>query len=104
MLYGWQHTLVDISPFVLPLAVAGALGMTAGEEAGLVNACLFAMGIATWILAEGVGSALAVCLGALPCTSYTQNVGVIAATGVASRAVVRVAGGILLLLGSEAEG
>ena len=29
VLYGWQHTLVDISPFVLPLAVAAAIGMSA---------------------------------------------------------------------------
>ncbi len=49
LLYGWQHTLVDISPFVLPLAVAAALGFGAGEQARLVNACLFAMGIATLI-------------------------------------------------------
>ncbi len=27
LLFGWQHTLVDISPFVLPLAVAGAIGI-----------------------------------------------------------------------------
>ena len=51
------------------------------------------------IAAEGFGSALAACFGGLPCTSYTQNVGIIAATGVASRAVVRVAGVILLLYG-----
>jgi hypothetical protein len=33
--YGWQHTLVDISPFPLPLAVGGALalgGAAAREE------------------------------------------------------------------------
>ncbi len=29
LLFGWQHTLVDISPFVLPVAVAVALGMSA---------------------------------------------------------------------------
>ncbi len=51
------------------------------------------------ILAEGVGSALATCLGALPCTSYTQNIGIIAATGVASRFVVRIAAGVLILYG-----
>ena len=27
VLYGWQHTLVDISPFVLPLAVAAAISL-----------------------------------------------------------------------------
>jgi len=49
LLYGWQHTLVDISPFVLPLAVAGALDFSAGEAARLINACLLAMGVATLI-------------------------------------------------------
>lgn len=49
LLYGWQHTLVDISPFVLPLAVAGALGLPGEEAARLINACLLAMGIATLI-------------------------------------------------------
>ncbi len=49
LLYGWQHTLVDISPFILPLAVAGALGMTAADQAQFINFCLFAMGVATLI-------------------------------------------------------
>lgn len=49
LMYGWQHTLVDISPFVLPLAVGGALGMSAGESAEFINFCLFAMGVATLI-------------------------------------------------------
>lgn len=49
ILYGWQHTLVDISPFVLPLAVAGAIGMAAAEKAQFINSCLLAMGLATLI-------------------------------------------------------
>ncbi len=49
VLYGWQHTLVDISPFVLPLAVAGAVGMAAAEKAQFINSCLLAMGLATLI-------------------------------------------------------
>jgi uracil-xanthine permease len=48
-LYGWQHTLVDISPFVLPLAVAAAIGMSTAESARFINFCLFSMGIATLI-------------------------------------------------------
>ncbi len=47
LLYGWQHTLVDISPFVLPLAVAAALGMAAAATAQFINFCLFSMGVAT---------------------------------------------------------
>ena len=48
ILYGWQHTLVDISPFILPIAVAEAIGMETGQGR-FVNFCLFAMGIATLI-------------------------------------------------------
>ena len=36
LLYGWQHTLVDISPFVLPLAVAAALGLSASDSGRLI--------------------------------------------------------------------
>ncbi len=49
LLYGWQHTLVDISPFVLPLAVAAALEMNPSEQAQLINFCLLSMGVATLI-------------------------------------------------------
>jgi len=49
LLYGWQHTLVDISPFVLPLAVASAIGMDPYRQAELINFTLLAMGVATLI-------------------------------------------------------
>ncbi|MCG8462135.1 MAG: hypothetical protein MI919_38110, partial [Holophagales bacterium] len=51
------------------------------------------------IFAEGLGSVVASALGGLPCTSYTQNIGIIATTRVASRHVVRLAAGILILYG-----
>jgi xanthine/uracil permease len=51
------------------------------------------------IFAEGLGSAVAAILGGLPCTSYTQNIGIIATTRVASRFVVQVAAGVLILYG-----
>lgn len=62
VLYGWQHTLVDVSPFVLPLAVAGALGMTAAESAQLINFCLLGMGLAT-ILQTTIGNRLPIVQG-----------------------------------------
>ncbi len=62
LLYGWQHTLVDISPFVLPLAVAGAIGMSLGEKAQFINFCLFAMGIAT-LLQTTIGNRLPIIQG-----------------------------------------
>ena len=51
------------------------------------------------IFAEGLGCCLAVIVGGLPCTSYTQNIGIIATTRVASRYVVRLAALILILYG-----
>jgi len=62
LLYGWQHTLVDISPFVLPLAVASAIGMSASEKAQFINFCLFAMGVAT-ILQTTIGNRLPIIQG-----------------------------------------
>lgn len=52
-------------------------------------------GIAT----EGLACVLASCIGALPVTSYTQNIGIIATTRVASRYVVQVAAVIILAYG-----
>jgi uracil-xanthine permease len=62
ILYGWQHTLVDISPFVLPLAVAAAIGMSASDEARFINFCLFSMGVAT-LLQTTIGNRLPIIQG-----------------------------------------
>ena len=51
------------------------------------------------IMAEGLGCIGSGLLGALPVTSYTQNIDILAATGVASRRVVRVAAVMFLLYG-----
>ena len=51
------------------------------------------------IMADGVGTALASFFGALPNTSYSQNVGVIAFTGVMSRHVVTIGAIFLVLAG-----
>ena len=48
LLYAWQHTLVDVSPFVLPLMVAGAVGYGAEQAAYMISACLVLMGLATF--------------------------------------------------------
>ncbi len=75
LLYGWQHTLVDISPFVLPLAVAGALGMTDSQVAQLINFGLFAMGIAT-LLQTTIGNRLPIIQG--PSATLTSTLAPIA--------------------------
>lgn len=76
VLYAWQHTLVDISPFVLPLAVAEALGMSAGATASLINFCLVGMGIAT-LLQTTVGNRLPLIQG--PSATITGTLAPVAA-------------------------
>ena len=51
------------------------------------------------IMADGVGTAFASIFNAMPNTSYSQNAGLVAFTGVISRHVGTVAGIILILLG-----
>src|SRR5437868_13502142 len=48
LLYAWQHTLVDVSPYVLPMVVAGAVGYSAAQTAAMISACLVLMGVATF--------------------------------------------------------
>ena len=50
-------------------------------------------------MADGVGTAFASIFNAMPNTSYSQNAGLVAFTGVISRHVGPVAGVILILLG-----
>ena len=51
------------------------------------------------IAAEGFGCLIASLFGGIPVTSYTQNIGVIATTRIASRFVVQIAALILMLYG-----
>ena len=78
ILYGWQHTLVDISPFVLPLAVASAMGMGPTEAALLINYSLFAMGLAT-LLQTTIGNRLPIIQG--PSATMTGTLAPIAGVG-----------------------
>lgn len=51
------------------------------------------------VMGDGVGSLIAGIFGAGPNTSFSQNIGIIPLTGVASRYVVAVAGVILMIMG-----
>ncbi len=51
------------------------------------------------VLADGVGTAFASLFSALPNTSFSQNVGLVAFTGVMSRHVVSIGAGFLILAG-----
>lgn len=51
------------------------------------------------LLCDGVGSIVAGAFNAMPNTSFSQNVGIIPITGVASRFVVMIAGFVLMIIG-----
>ena len=51
------------------------------------------------VAADGIGTALAAVFGAMPNTTFSQNVGLIAMTGVMSRHVVSIGAGFLILCG-----
>ncbi len=51
------------------------------------------------IMADGIGTSIAAVLNALPNTSYSQNVGLVALTGVMSRHVVSIGAVVLVLAG-----
>ncbi|MCC5911407.1 MAG: purine/pyrimidine permease [Clostridiaceae bacterium] len=57
LLYAWQHTLVDTSPFVLPLVVGTAIGFTPVQNATFISFNLFATAIAT-LLQTSIGNRL----------------------------------------------
>jgi xanthine permease XanP len=96
----WQY----IVPFMF-LYVVSAI-----ETVGDVTATCQLSGVSTrgddyWsrvrggVMADGVNSLLAACLGSFPNTTYAQNNGVIQLTGVASRQVGYYMCGFLLLFG-----
>ncbi|MDO5517328.1 MAG: nucleobase:cation symporter-2 family protein [Clostridium sp.] len=55
--------------------------------------------IGSGVLADGIGSAIAGCIGTFPNTSFSQNVGLIPLTKVASKYVAMMAGILLIILG-----
>ncbi|HSR66511.1 MAG TPA: solute carrier family 23 protein [Acidobacteriota bacterium] len=71
LLYGWQHTLVDISPFVLPLGLAAALGFDDLQTAQLISFGLLGMGLAT-ILQTTIGNRLPIIQG--PSATLTSSI------------------------------
>ena len=98
--YGIKFSLAGLVPFIIAYLV------TTIETVG----CLIAVGEASQrepnsddlsrgVLADGIGSFIAGFLGAGPNTSFSQNVGLIPMTRVASRHVVVMAGIIMMLLG-----
>ena len=108
---GWW-SLPRFLPYGLELPWGGILAMAFAyvvstmETIGDISGVLAATGrdptnkeLRGGLVADGVMSGLAALFGTLPNTSYSQNVGLVSFTGVASRHVTAVAGGFLILLG-----
>jgi xanthine permease len=88
------------------LAVSAVYLVVSMETIGNISAIISETGrnatdseVRGGLLADGVMSGIAAIFGAFPNTSYGQNVGLISFTGVASRHVVGIAGGFLLIFG-----
>lgn len=80
----------------------GAIFESVGDYAATCAACnevYRVKHIDRGIMASGLGCMITALFGGLPCTSYTQNIGIVAATGVASRRVTQVAGVMFLFYG-----
>lgn len=98
--YGITFSMAAVIPFITAYLVTtietvGCL-MAVGEAAGQP---LNDEDLSAGILCDGVGSLLAGFFNAGPNTSFSQNVGLIPMTKVASRHVVTIAGILLVLLG-----
>ncbi|PSU34154.1 nucleobase:cation symporter-2 family protein [Photobacterium lutimaris] len=105
-------SLPELLPFGLSFTVSGVIGMSiaylvtimesTGDFLALSDAThtkLTGKKLSKGILCDGIGSALASVFGATPFSSFSQNVGIVSITGVASRHVVAVTGVIMLIAG-----
>ncbi len=98
--------------FGLSFPISGIIGMSIAYLVTIVESSgnFLALGDATkteitpqhfkkGILAEGLGSALAAIMSTTAFSTFSQNIGIISLTGVASRYVVSLTGGLLVLAG-----
>ncbi|WOH36107.1 nucleobase:cation symporter-2 family protein [Thalassotalea fonticola] len=98
--------------FGLSFPISGIIGMSIAylvtiiESTGdflalsnVTNTKLTGKKLSRGILADGLGSALASIFSTTPFSSFSQNVGIVGMTGVASRYVVAITGAMLILAG-----
>jgi uracil-xanthine permease len=79
------HVVAAIYTMSITLALCAMIGVEAGESR-----------VRGAVAGDGLGSVIAILFGGVPLISYDQNVGAISLTGVASRFVVAISGGILV--------
>ncbi|NEZ47125.1 purine permease [Clostridium niameyense] len=98
--YGIKFNLEAILPFIPAyfVTIIGTVGCLKAitEVSGIEEQ---EKPIASGVLSDGVGSLIAGIFGALPNTSFSQNIGLIPLTKVASRYVTMMAGILLVILG-----
>lgn len=88
-----------IAYFVTTMETTGDLTATSAVSREPVTGPVFLRRLEGGVLADGVGSMLAAVFNAMPNTTFSQNNGVIALTGVAARRIGYYVAGILVLLG-----
>lgn len=98
--YGVKFNLEAVLPFIPAyfVTIIGTVGCLKAitEVSGIEEQ---EKPIASGVLSDGVGSLIAGIFGALPNTSFSQNIGLIPLTKVASRYVTMMAGVLLVILG-----
>lgn len=99
--YGFQFSVAAVVGFCLMAFVSAVetVGDVSGITKGGANREATDKEIAGATYADGFGTAVAGAFGALPNTSFSQNVGLIAMTGVMSRHVVTIGAVFLILCG-----
>ncbi|MBR8700385.1 Nucleobase transporter PlUacP [Fusobacterium sp. DD29] len=97
--YGFTFHLDACMAMIMMFIVSAVetVGDMSGVTMGGANRELTDKELSGGILADGVGSCLASCFSILPTTSFSQNTGLVAMTGVMSRFVVAVGAAFLVL-------
>jgi NCS2 family nucleobase:cation symporter-2 len=98
--YGMTFNLSAVLPFLVVYLVSAI--ETIGDLVAIEETCNEKIGfkrIGNGVLADGASSTLASALNSMPLTSFSQNIGIISLTGVASRSVVTITGIFFILLG-----
>ncbi|WCE31687.1 nucleobase:cation symporter-2 family protein [Vibrio sp. SCSIO 43137] len=104
--------LPELLPFGITFTLSGVIGMSiaylvtimesTGDFLALSDAThtkLTGKKLSRGILCDGLGSAFASLFGSTPFSSFSQNVGIVSITGVASRHVVALTGALMVLAG-----
>ena len=99
-----KHGLTFSWPAIISMSIAYivVIAEATGDFMALANNChtkVNGKDLKRGLLGDGIGSAIGAIFTAMPLASFSQNVGIVGITGVASRFVVAITGALLLLAG-----